>query len=53
MPSKPKPAMPELPSIPAELIDQFASGPMNAQAIMAASMAFKKALIERALGAGS
>jgi transposase-like protein len=51
MPSKPKPAMPALPSIPPELIDQFVSGPMSAEAIMAASMAFKKALIERALGA--
>jgi transposase-like protein len=40
-----------LPSIPKELIDQLVSGPMTAQAIHAASMAFKKALIERALGA--
>jgi putative transposase len=51
MPSKPKPAMPALPTIPAELIDQFVSGPMSAEAITAASMSFKKALIERALGA--
>ena len=36
-----------LPSIPKELIDQFVSGPMSAQAVNAASMAFKKALIER------
>ena len=40
-----------LPTIPKELIDQFVSGPMSAQAVNAASMAFKKALIERALGA--
>ncbi len=40
-----------LPSIPKELIDQFVQGPMNAEAVQAASMAFKKALIERALGA--
>ena len=40
-----------LPSIPKELIDQFVTGPMSPQAVNAASMAFKKALIERALGA--
>jgi transposase-like protein len=40
-----------LPSIPKELIDQFVKGPMSAEAVNAASMAFKKALIERALGA--
>ena len=40
-----------LPSIPKELIDQFVSGPMSGEAVNAASMAFKKALIERALGA--
>jgi putative transposase len=39
-----------MPSIPKELIDQFVTGPMSAQAVNAASMAFKKALIERALG---
>jgi putative transposase len=38
-----------LPSIPKELIDQFVTGPMSAQEVQAASMAFKKALIERAL----
>ena len=43
--------MAALPSIPKELIDQFVSGPMSAEAVNAASMAFKKALIERALGA--
>ena len=36
---------------PQELIDQFVTGPMSAEAVQAASMAFKKALIERALGA--
>ncbi|MDR6929407.1 hypothetical protein J2Y56_005489 [Pseudomonas sp. BE134] len=40
-----------LPSIPKELIDQFVSGLMSAKAIDDASMAFKEALIERALGA--
>ena len=40
-----------LPPIPKELIDQFVTGPMSAEAVNAASMAFKKALIERALGA--
>ncbi|MDM0079425.1 IS256 family transposase [Variovorax sp. J31P179] len=40
-----------LPSIPKELIDQFVKGPMSAEAVQAASMAFKKALIERALDA--
>ena len=42
-----------LPSIPQELIDQMVSGPMDAGAVNAASMAFKKALIERALGPNS
>ena len=54
MPSKTKAvkaAMAALPSIPKELIDQFVTGPMSAEAVNAASMAFKKALIERALGA--
>ncbi|WP_284415867.1 IS256 family transposase [Acidovorax sp. SUPP3334] len=37
--------------IPNELLDQFVSGPMTGKAVNAASMAFKKALIERALGA--
>nr|ART40887.1 L403 [uncultured bacterium] len=35
-----------LPTIPKELLDQFVSGPMSAEA-------FKKALIERALWAGT
>lgn len=54
MPSKlnrPKKAGPALPAIPKELLDQFGQGAMTAEAINAASMAFKKALIERALGA--
>ena len=40
-----------LPSIPKELIDLFVSGPMSGDAVNAASAAFKKALIERAMGA--
>jgi len=40
-----------LPSIPKELIDQFVKGPMTAEAVAMASAAFKKALIERVLGA--
>jgi transposase-like protein len=54
MPTKKKSAREaprDLPAIPKELIDQFVSGPMSAEAIQDASMAFKKALIERALGA--
>lgn len=39
-----------LPSIPSELIDQIVKGPMSADAVNAASKAFKKALIERCLG---
>ena len=48
--SKKKPAA-VLPTIPKELIDQFVRGPMSAEAVNAASMAFKKALIERVLDA--
>ena len=40
-----------MPSIPKELIDQLVTGPMSAEAVQEISMAFKKALIERALGA--
>jgi putative transposase len=40
-----------LPKIPKELLDQFVTGPMTGEAVNAASMAFKKALIERELGA--
>jgi putative transposase len=48
MPSKSKTAavaakMAALPTIPKELIDQFVTGPMSAQAVNAASIAFKKA----------
>ena len=54
MPRKPKPATEapmDLPSIPKELIDQLVKGPMTAAEVQAASAAFKKALIERAMGA--
>ena len=56
MPSKKKPAaagMAALPSIPKELIEQLVAGgtPMTAEQINATTMALKKALIERALGA--
>ena len=40
-----------LPKIPKEVMDQFVTGPMTGEAVNAASMAFKKALIERAMGA--
>ncbi len=52
MPTKKKRSAggPELPVIPAELLEQFGHGPMTAEAVNAATMAFKKALIERALG---
>ncbi len=40
-----------LPKIPPELLDQWVKGPMTAAAVEDASRAFKKALIERALGA--
>ncbi len=40
-----------LPKIPKELLDQFITGPITGEAVNAASMAFKKALIERAMGA--
>jgi putative transposase len=53
MPSKTKKsakAAAVLPRIPKELIDAFCTGPMTGEAVNAASMAFKKALIERALG---
>ena len=38
-------------TVPKELIDQVVTGPMSAEADSAASMAFKKAQIERAVGA--
>jgi transposase-like protein len=40
-----------LPPIPKEWLDQIVTGPMTGEAVNAASMAFKKALIERAMGA--
>jgi transposase-like protein len=40
-----------LPDIPKELLDQFVTGPMTAEAVEAATRKFKKAIIERALGA--
>ena len=51
MARKPKTPPRELPTIPQELVDQFVKGPMTAEAVQDAAMAFKKALIERALGA--
>ncbi|ACA93594.1 MULTISPECIES: IS256 family transposase [Burkholderia cepacia complex] len=50
MPRKPKAKPVDLPTIPAELLEQFGNGPMTADAINAATLALKKALIERALG---
>ena len=44
-------AVAAMPSIPKDLVDQFVTGPMSAQAVENISLAFKKALIERALGA--
>jgi putative transposase len=40
-----------LPSIPKELVSQFLTGPMSGEAINAASLAFKQALIEASLNA--
>jgi hypothetical protein len=40
-----------LPSIPRKLIDLFVTGPMSGDEVNAASVAFKKAPIERAIGA--
>jgi transposase-like protein len=51
MPRKPKATPRDLPTIPKELIDQFVKGPMTAEAVQDAAIAFKKALIERAMGA--
>ncbi|CAB3738489.1 IS256 family transposase ISRta2 [Achromobacter animicus] len=51
MATKKKTPLRELPAIPAELVDQFVKGPMTAEEVQDLSMAFKKALIERALGA--
>ena len=40
-----------LPEIPSELLDQFVTGPMTAESVEAVMRKFKKAIIERALGA--
>jgi transposase-like protein len=40
-----------LPKIPKEVVDQFVTGPMSAQELNTVTMALKKALVERALGA--
>lgn len=40
-----------LPTIPQELLDQFVTGPMTAESVEAVMRKFKKAIIERALGA--
>jgi len=40
-----------MPTIPKEIIDQFVTGPMTATAVNDLSIAFRKALIERALSA--
>ena len=42
---------PSLPPIPKELLDQLVTGPMTAEAVEAVMRQFKKAFIERALGA--
>jgi len=51
MPRKAKTGPAELPAIPAELLEQFGNGATTAEAINAAALALKKALIERVLGA--
>ncbi len=50
MPRTPKSKPADLPVISAQLLEQFGTGPMTAEAISAATLALKKALIERALG---
>lgn len=42
---------PTLPEVPKELLDQFITGPMTAQSLDAVMRKFKKAFLERALGA--
>ena len=44
-------AVANLPSIPKELVAQFLTGPMTGEAINAAGIAFKQALIEASLNA--
>lgn len=40
-----------VPEIPSELLDQFVTGPMTAESVEAVMRKFKKAILERALGA--
>src|SRR5207344_2372705 len=40
-----------LPEVPKELLDQFITGPMTAESLDAVMRKFKKAFLERALGA--
>ncbi len=47
MPRNPKSKLADLPVIAPELLTSFGNGPMTAEAINAASLAFKKALIEK------
>jgi hypothetical protein len=42
---------PTLPEIPVDLLDQFVTGPMTAESVDAVMRKFKKAILERALGA--
>src|SRR5215210_3866161 len=52
MPRKRKPADPALAPVPSEILDQFVRpGPLSAADVDAAMRRFKKAIIERALGA--
>ncbi|PHV12665.1 IS256 family transposase, partial [Chitinimonas sp. BJB300] len=51
MPRKQKTQPIALPSISAELLEQFGNEPMTAQTINTATAALKKALIQRALAA--
>jgi putative transposase len=54
MPSRNRNTMPAdtgVPEIPDELLSQFVTGPMTADAVDAVMRKFKKAIIERALGA--
>jgi len=52
MPSKTKRlAEPDLPDIPNELLEQLVTGPMTAEAVESITRRFKKAIIEKALGA--
>src|ERR1700728_4401528 len=44
-------AVAKLPAIPRELVDQSLTGPMTGEAINAAGLAFKQALIEASLSA--